>query len=43
LLRPLFGDGDKLKFTKMAKMASILLGFEEIWIEVFKLMSIFYE
>lgn len=25
------------------KMAAILIGFEEIWIDIFKVMNVFYE
>lgn len=39
LMLPAVGGQQNLKF---ANMASILLGFEDIWVEIFKIVSVFY-
>lgn len=38
LMLPMIGSN-----TMFMKMAAILIGLEQIWIEVFKIMNVFYE
>lgn len=38
LMLPVFG-----RKSKFIKMAAVLIGLQDIWLEVFKIMNVFYE